>query len=410
MKQNFFASKQRGAEKTPGFLVENHTSIAEECKHLNTVLRTPLDTNGLIIYHEFKIYCEDMLRLYDKTIRHDFKTPLRDNIAFAHASRTMLSFGRLIVIQILQLLEAAKYLGNTVHVNNMIELLMAPTQCFYVLSIVVPGLRLLTDLTNVIKYAYYPTETATETHELSVATRLASELYRARFSITNDILCVMFNTLTSFPEQFNISPPLATTLLFINLIIDICFLLYAHHVAHESFMKKKVQYDDEIISAYPGIMPNISQQQLFELELNYCRIRHNLNLSLLAGGVLLSGFILLFTAPLPVLAPVGSLLCLLGMSLYLTAETYAHYEQQDFILKHNKTSPQATAADILASEKATQQTWDDFLCSLITNTFFPAILMSTLVVSSPAALLLLIAFITFKLQSPEPEPLLMLIH
>jgi len=411
MKQNFFATKQRGAEKTPGFLVQNHTRIAEEYRHLDAVLRTSFNASAHEAYQEFKAYCEEMLELYTKTIRYDFKKPLRDNLAFAHVSRTMLSSARFIVVQILQLLEEGEYLGDATYVNKMIHLLMVPTQCFYILSIAVPGVRLLTDLANVAKHAIYPTgTTSTEAHELSLTERFTSELYRARFSIINDTLSVIINTLSNFPEIFNISPIIATSLVFAGLIFDIFFLLYAYNIAYNAFMEKKNQYDHEIALDSPGMIQEMSQKQRLELELSYYGIQSNLNVSLLAGSVILLGFTLLMTAPVPIFAPLGGLLCMLGTSLYLAAETYAHYEQHIFILKHNTSSPRATTSDIHASEKATQKAWDNFMLPLITNTCFPVILMSTLVVSSPAALLLLIAFITFKLQSPGPEPLLTLIH
>ena len=315
------------------------------------------------------------------------------------------------ILQILQLLQEANYLDHSLNTAKMIELLIAPTQCFYIFSIAFPGLRLLTDLANVTKHALYPTETtSTEPHELSLTTRFASELYRARFSLINDSLSAMINTLSSFPEIFNISPLVATSLVFAGLVFDICFLLYAYNIAHHAFMEKKNQYDDEIASNYPGIIREITERQRMELELSYCGIQSSLHVSLLAGSVILSGFTLLMTAPIPILAPFGGLLCMLGTSLYFTAKTYAHYEQQNFILKHNKASPRTATSDITASTRATQQAWDNFVSPLMTNTFFPVILMGTFAASSPAALLLLIAFITFKLRSPEPERLLALTY
>jgi hypothetical protein len=416
MKQDFFASKQRGAEKTPGFLVKNHTNIAEEYKHLNAALSAPLDENTLETYQEFKVYCKDMLKLYEQTVRHDFEKSndfaklIRDHIGFAHVSRTMLSSARFIVVQILQLLKEAEYLGHTVNVSKMIGLLMASTQYFYILSIAFPGLRLLADLAKITKHALYPTEETNQTHELSLATRFSSELYLARFSLISDTQSVILNTLTNFPELFNISMPLATALVFAGLIFDICFLLCAYRIAHDAFMEKKNQYDNEIVQNHPGIMQDMTQRQLRELELGYCGIQSNLNLSLLAGSVILAGFTLLMTAPVPIFAPIGGLVCLLGTSLYLTARAYAHYEQQNFIFKHKQISTRATEADIHASEIATQEAWDNFVYPLTTNICFPVILMGTFAASSPAALLLLIAFITFKIQSPEPKPLLALTY
>lgn len=416
MKQAFFASKQRGAEKTPGFLVKNYANIAEEYKHLEAALIPPLDGNTLDTYQEFKIYCKDMLKLYEQTIRHDFEKPndsekpIRDHIGFAHVSRTMLSSARFIVVQILQLIKEAEYVGHTVNISKMIDLLMASTQYFYMLSIAFPGLRLLTDLVNITKHAMYPTKETNPTHELSLAARFSSELYRARFSLINDTQSIILNTLSNFPEFFNISTFLATTLVFAGLVLDICFLLYAYSIARDAFLEKKKQYDNEIVQNYPGIIRDISQRQLQELELGYCGIQSNLNLSLLGGSVILAGFTLLMTAPVSIFAPIGGLCCLLGTSLYLTAGSYAHYEQQNFIFQHKKTSIRATESDLHASEKATQNAWDNFVYPLVTNLCFPVILMGTFAASSPAALLLLIALITFKIQSPDPQPLLTLTY
>ena len=116
------------------------------------------------------------------------------------------------------------------------------------------------------------------------------------------------------------------------------------------------------------------------------------------------------TVSAPILALLGGLLGMLSTALYFTAGSYAHYEQQKSILKHRQTSERATESDIISSEKSTRDAWANFVCPLITNTIFPVILMGTFVVSSPAALLLLIVFITVKIQSPQPEPLLALTY
>ena len=410
MKQAFFASGQRGAEKTPGFLVKHHATITEEHKHLEAILRVDLDKSARETYEAFKLYCEEMLKLYEQTIRHDCKKPMRDYIIIVHACRIMLSSARFIVVQIIQLLEHAEYLSHTPHVVHMTELLMAIAPYLYVLGIVVPGLRLFVDAVNVVKHTLYPTETTNRPHELSFFTRLTSELYRARFSMINDSLAVIINTFSSFPEIFGLSPYVATGLIVAGLIFDLCFLLYAYSIAYEAYQDKKAQYDDEIVSSYAGIIPAMSQRQLLELELDYCGIQSRLNLSLLAGSVILCGFSLVITAPVAILAPIGGLCCLLGTSLYLGTGAYAHYEQQNFIFKYKQSLLQTTPASLTASKKATDDAWNNFVYPLVSHTCFPVIVMITFAVSSPAALLLLIAFAIMKMQLPEPEPLQPLTH
>ncbi|MDF1683722.1 MAG: hypothetical protein P1U36_03595 [Legionellaceae bacterium] len=417
MKQDFFASKPRTAETTPGFLLHNERKIAEEHRHLKAILKNTNVQHSQKNYHDFVRYCEELLELHDQTIRHDFKKPMRDKIIFAHVARIMLSSARFIVLQSIELLDKAQYFGQTTNTSTMIELLLAPTPYFSVLSVAVPGLRLLTDLVNIAKHAIYPTETnkANEEHELSLRERFASELYRAGTSLINDALWVLINTLSSYPKAFGLTPPVAMALVLVGLMIDIGFLFYNYHIANKAYQEKKDQYEDEIDKnnqhpPYPGISKTMSERQLLELELSYCGTQSNLNLSLLAGSAILSGFALLMAAPLPILAPLGGLICLLGTSLYLTAGAYAHYEQQSFIYNNNKNLLNTPPSSLAASEKAKQEAWNNFVIPLITNVCFPVILIATLVVSSPAALLLLIGFITFKIQSPEPEPLIALTY
>lgn len=406
MKQDFFASKPREAEKTPGFLLQNQAKIAEEHRHLTTVLK---NTNAPETYHRFQRYCEDLLEQYDRTIRHDVKKPIRDKIIFAHVARIMLSSARFIVLQSIELLDQAHYFGPTNNPSIAIKRLMAPTWYFSVLSVAVPGLRLLTDLANVAKHAIYPTETtkANDAHELSLSERFTSELYRAGVPLINDAVWVIINTLSSYPHVFGLAPPVAMALVLIGLMVDLGFLLYSYHTAHTAYREKKAQYQDEIDSAYPGISPMMSQHQLLELELSYCGIQSSFNLSLLAGSAILCGFTLLLAAPLPILAPLGGLTCLLGTSLYLTAEAYAYYEQQKFIDEHNKNLSQTSPSSLATSKQAKQEAWDNFVHPLISYVCFPIILMSTFAASPPASLLLLIGFVTYNLPSlyDEPKPL-----
>jgi len=403
MKQDFFASKPREAEKTPGFLMYNQAKIAEEHRHLTAVLK---NTNDQETYHEFKLYCEDLLERYERTIRHDVKKPIRDKIIFAHVARIMLSSARFIVLQSIELLDQAQYFGPTRNPSVAIKRLMAPTPYFAVLSVAIPGLRLLTDLANVAKHAIYPTETtrANEAHEQSLSERFASELYRAGTPLINDSVWVIINTLSSYPQVFGLSPPVAMALVLVGLIVDIGFLLYNYRTEYTSYQEKKAQYQDEIDSAYPGMSPTMSQHQLLELELSYCGIQSGFNLSLLAGSAILCGFALLMAAPLPILAPLGGLTCLVGTSLYLTAEAYAYYEQQNFIDEHNKKLPQTASSKLAASEKSKQEAWDSFVLPLLSYVCFPVILMSAFAASPPASLLLLIGFITYNIASLYDEP------
>jgi|GEM_PF-2273093 len=403
MKQDFFASNLREAEKTPGFLLQNQAKIAEEHRHLTAVLK---NSNAQKTYYEFKRYCEDLLEQYDRTIRHDVKKPIRDKIIFAHVARIMLSSARFIVLQSIELLDQAHYFGPSNHPSVAIKRLMAPTWYFAILSVAIPGLRLLTDLANVAKHAIYPTETtqANNTHELSLSERFTSELYRAGAPLINDSVWVIINTLSSYPQVFGLAPPVAMALVLVGLMVDLGFLLYSYRTAQTAYQEKKDQYEDEIDSAYPGISPMMSQHQLLELELTYCGIQSGFNLSLLAGSAILCGFTLLLATPLPILAPIGGLICLLGTSLYLTAEAYAYYEQQTFIDEHNKNLPQTSPSSLATSKQAKQEAWDNFVHPLLSYVCFPVILMSTFAASPPASLLLLIGWITYNIPSLDDEP------
>lgn len=394
MKRDFFASKPRVAETTRGFLRLNQVKIAEEHQHLTAALNAPLHHETQDTYYAFKAYCEELLALYDRTIRQDIKKPIRDKIIYLHVARIMLSSARFVVVQCIELLDKAHCFGALIDPSAMIKRLMAPMPYFSILSVAIPALRLITDLVNITKHALYPTENAHGTHELNLQERFISEFYRACGPLIGDSIWIIINFLSSYPQVLNLAPPVAAGLVLIGLAADLGFLLYNYHNARLAYEEKKGQYEDEIISKYPGIIPAMSRRQLLALELNYCGVKSSYNLSILAGSVILCGFSLLITAPMPVLAPIAGLVCLLGTSLYLTAEAYAYYEQQHFIADHNHTSKQAT-----------QDAWDSFITSLITNVCFPVVLMGTFAASPPIALLVLIGFMTFKLQSPDPEPL-----
>ncbi|MDF1827149.1 MAG: hypothetical protein P1U39_02600 [Legionellaceae bacterium] len=397
MKQDFFAQKSRWAEAAPRFLLQNQAKIAEEHQHLTAALNSTRHhetQEAYEPYHQFKAYCEELLALHDRTLRQDIKKPIRDKIIYLHVARIMLSSARFVVLQSIDLLDKAHGFGPNIDPTIMIKRLMVPMPYFSVLSVAIPALRLITDFANIAKHALYPTEETDATHELSLQERFASELYRAGTTLLNDAQWVIINILSSYPQIFCLSLPAASALVLIGLAMDICFLLYNYNKSDQAYLEKKAQYEDEIISNYPGIIPAMSQRQLLELELSYCGIKSGYNLSLLAGSVILGGFSLLITAPVPILAPIGGLICLLGTSLYLTAQAYAYYEQLNFIDEYNHSS-----------EQATHDAWNSFITSLITNVCFPVVLMGTFAASPPVALLVLIGFMTFKLQSADPEPL-----
>lgn len=390
--------------KSLAFLTQNYVDI----KATEATLKAALDalnieTNNQILddeekeqYRLFYLYCCDLLKAYHQK-RGEPQKPddnwinyLHDNLGYWHCLRILLAFSRLTDELLVRMMNDAGWfeslnrsIAPIFDFDQSINILSLPVETFYILSFSLLGIRFIVECARIFKHTFDSTDE--ELKALSAWDRFCHETYKHRFSLANDLVWITCNALNNNP------------LTLLCVFFDLSLLLYRKYETEQTYSKTKEAYEQR---ASLDKKTGVAKQELRELELTQVEVDASLNLSLSAASSLLTGFSLLLVAPVPIVAPIGSLLCVLGTALYLSADAYGNYQKKTYYVKQLEADSKSLT-EINKAKEAQQLAWDEGWSTFTKNTCLPVLFIGVLAVCWPAALLLMTAYCAYEMSPKE---------
>ncbi len=385
------------------FLMQHHDDIKIQAKRLTLALEQLAaphrdDLTRVLEFREFQAQCERLLVDYDlarerqEAAERSWIDSVHDNLITMHLYRILLSFTRLTDELLVRLMNDAKWFdtlnqsfASMFDFDQSLSILNFPTAAFNLLSVALLGLRFLIESTRILRRTFFPTTEAEQA--VGAWARFCHEVYNYRFKLANDIVWATLNGLSNYPDFFNLSAPVANGLILICVCFDMSVMLYQRHLENQAYEKSKTAYEAE---------PNetIRRALLFELEKDYVENSAQFQLCLLGVTTLVTGFTLLVTASVPIVAPLGSFLCLLGTAIYTGIENYGDYQKKAYL------------AEVFATTEAIQaqqEAWNKGWSSLIKHATLPPLLFGALAISWPIGLLLIMSSCIFEYSQSSPE-------
>ncbi|MDF1646555.1 MAG: hypothetical protein P1U61_06220 [Legionellaceae bacterium] len=391
------------SSKSLTFLNQNHDAITQEKNLLKKALDTlEIDTNRTITSNEeqeqyrlWYLHCCDLLKTYHEKRGEPEKPPenwtnyIHDNLGYVHGFRILLTFSRITDELLIRIMNDAKWfdklnqsIAPIFNFDQSITILNLPVQAFYILSFSLLGLRFLIELAQILKHTFNPTEQ--ELAALTTWERFSHEIYKYRFNIANDIVWGVLNAINNNP------------LMLVCILFDLSLTLYRQRETHHAYLEKKTEYEQLLALKKQD---EIIQQQLKELELDHIQTTATLKLALIATTDILIGLSMLLAAPIPIVAPIGAFLCVIGFAAHLSADMYGNYQKQTYLLKQLEDSGENT--DIEKVKKEQQAAWNEGWSSFTKNAVLPTLFIGVFSIYWPAALLLVAAYTAYEMYPKE---------
>ncbi len=392
-------------QKSLTFLSRHHDAIQKEKDLLKAALDAlKIKTDAISAHDErekyrlYYLYCCDLLKTYHEKRGEPEKPPedwenwLHDSLGYIHCFRILLSFTRITDELLIRIINDAKWfdtlnrsIAPIFDFDQSITILNLPVQTFYILSFAVLGVRFIMECARILKHTFNPTDQ--ELKALSTWERFTHEVYKYRFNLANDVVWGVLNAINNNP------------LMLVCVLFDLSISLYRRYKTQEAYLEKKTEYEQRLTL---NKQDEVIQQQLKELELDNIESTAMIKLALAATGDILLGLSMLLAAPVPIVAPIGAFLCVIGFATYLSLDTYGKYEKEGLRIKQLETAGQSSA-EIEKAKQAQQAAWSEGLQTLSKNMLLPVLFMGAIAVYWPIALLVITAYLAYEI-SPKNNP------
>ncbi|KTC96901.1 hypothetical protein [Legionella feeleii] len=332
------------------------------------------------------------------------------NVGFANVSRIYWTFCRLTMKNSLFLARELQWieklgniLGKEIDVEAIVHTWEKPNHIFRALSVGFFVGRMILNMGIALKHAIAPTSTDEEA--LTTWRRFTDELYDRRLTYLNDIVWATVNGLTNYNDYFGISNPVAGWATAAFLLFDVSLLLYRRELAKGAYLTKRAQYEEECIyhEQFPdqqehAVALKILREQIKQLD-NSWEIESSTYLFNATGALLL---LMGFSASMlltPAALIAGSyLVCTLGVAIYLSDGAYSNYKEKSVALRTAELENAGSKTIGLAQwEQKTAS--DNFYFTLGKNAVMPALFMTTMAISLPAALVMTATYMVYSLGS-----------
>lgn len=332
-----------------------------------------------------------------------------DNVGFANVSRIYWYFCRtsmkhsLFLARELQWIEKlGNMLGKEIDVDAIVHTWEKPNHIFRALSVGFFAIRFILNAGIVLKHTIAPTDNE---DALTAWQRFSSEIYQRHAVFINDLVWGTVNGLTNYNEVFGISNPVAAWATAGFLIFDICLILYRREVAKEAYLIKSAEYRKECayLRARPEQPDNatildVLEEQIKQLN-NSWETESSTYLFNATGALLL---MMGFSASMlltPAALVLGSyMVCTLGVSIYLSDGAYNNYNAKGVALRDAQLEERSPNA-IRKAQWEYDAASDNFYFTLGKNAVMPALFMTTMAISWPAALVMTAAYSVYSLGS-----------
>ncbi len=335
---------------------------------------------------------------------------MRDWIGWGNINRLAFTFSRLTTQQLLVILQEkqwltmlSRFLQIPLNIDEITARLNTPSAVFRVLSVGLFAARLAINTTLLLKHTFFPTHGEKETE---ASLRFYQELKKRHAVLLNDVVWASLNALTNYADFFKISAPLANTLLISGLVFDVALLAYRLHDAEQDYFAKRTQYTREkreaqtklerLLAAEPTAASTHElkaaqravwclDEQLSKLEIQMQAVRAAFSANIVAASLLACGYTssLFFTLPAAVF--VSYFVIVVGIALYFSADAYGKYEEKR-LTQHQMTFLGAPKAIVQAKDDV-QKAWNNFVGTMLKNTFGPLIFMGAVALSWEAAII-----------------------
>ncbi|MCH9756528.1 MAG: hypothetical protein K0U37_04990 [Gammaproteobacteria bacterium] len=397
----FFSSPSNQCKKAQSlaFLSRNHDEFEKE----KAILKATLDTLKIKIdtvatddekekYRLFYLYCCDSLKTYhasrgeSKKSPKDWENALHDSLGYIHCFRILLSFARITDELLIRMLNDAGWfetlnrsIAPIFDFDQAISILNLPVETFYILSFSVLGLRFILECARILKHTFNPTDQ--ELKALSAWERFSHEIYKYRFNIANDIVWGVLNAINNNP------------LMLVCVLFDLSILLHRQRITQHTYLERKGEYE-QILAR--NKQDKVMQQQLKELQLNHIETSAILKLALMATADILIGLSLLLTAPVPIAAPIGAFICVIGFAAYLSLDNYGDYQKQTHRIKQLETDGKGDV-EITKAKQAQQAAWQEGWSTFTKNVALPVFFIGALAICWPVAALVITAYVAIEM-------------
>jgi hypothetical protein len=403
------AAQTRQAQETPyALLRQNHAVINTRLKHRKVALEAGKSNPAQdSIYN----YYTKLQETYTATHGESDHATL-GNLGYWHGFRILLTFARLtddLTTRVFHDAHGFDFLQRTLgrlftfDFDRSLSLFQLPVQIFYALSVAILGLRFLIMVLRALKHAFYPTNAeleASQAGETSPYQRFCHEIYTYRIRLSNDAVWASLNGLSNYPEFFHISMALANGLILVCVLFDLGLLAYGYFgITSVTYKNETELYKAEQKRTNDPKERALIDRQLIELDLDYDRDTAIYYASTTASLTLLLGFSLLVTASIPIMAPIGSFLCIAGSALYLSVDTVGDYWRNKKALKIYKKED----IDTQDAQREAQKNWSEGFSTFTKNTFLPVIFIGVTGVCWPAGLLLLAGYAAYNCGTCEEQ-------
>jgi hypothetical protein len=226
--------------------------------------------------------------------------------------------------------------------------------------------------------------------------RFKHELYKRHCNFANDLVWATVNFLTKYNSISGISGPIAGYLTSVFLVFDISMTLYKCHLAKEEYLTKKAQYWEELAEYNDPVLHKglsaeqklshsaLLNQQLLELEFNWKTKEATFYFATAAATLLMFGFTASLILTNPLLITASFFACTVAVAMYLSTGIYAQYQEKALRLEHSSLTGAHRPAALIECEMAR----NDFIFAMTKNTFVPLMLITTVAIYWPAAVVL----------------------
>lgn len=404
------------APKSYAFLANNYKEIKEERDLLVSASKKlaagKANEETREKYNRLYLDCEALIKQYHayrkETIKPEgiwaYTSDLHDSLIILHATRILYTFARLTDDLFLRILSDNQWIdflnqvlaplfkfNDMLKFDDMLANINYPVWYFNLLSVALLGVRFFIEIGRILYHACIPIDENADV-TLGFGDRLYHEAAKYGFNLANDAVWATLNGLSNYPDFFGLSPFVANGLILVCLGFDIALTSYRYYLTYNAYMKKKAELE-------AGPNDEITQQCLKTLELNYAKASQTFEFFMGAGGTLIIGFSILLAAGTPIVAPLGTFLCMLGTALYLVSDKYADYAEASCLIKQLEDDRLDTSDAKMAQQKA----WDDGWSAFASNLTMPLLLMGTLTVSFPAGLLAMTGYALYCNMPTETE-------
>lgn len=277
-----------------------------------------------------------------------------------------------------------------IHVNVGILDSVAPTS--NVLSVGLFASRLMVNVALMLRHTFAPNPKEKGTPAVQ---RFWRELKKRHWVMVNDVVWTLANALTNYNAYFHIADATAGWLLAGFLLFDALWLGWRLYLDEQTFAAKKAQYQHELKTATATEKP-LLLAKLRHLENDrYARNAATL-FSMAAAFLLASGFTITMLFAAPTLIPmVCFLVCTIAVAMYMSADKFAAYIKANLVYDQDKKR-KAETGKILATPAAKQAALQDFIGTMLKNTFMPLLLVGVYTICWPAALVLTVLYIGYE--------------